>query len=93
MTDRVLVTGGCGFIGSAIVDQLVDRGVDVVVLDNLAPDVHPRRPDYLRSEVLYVEADVVDAAAWRSALDGVDAVCHQAARVGGGGLVDQRPGE
>ena len=82
MTDRVLVTGGCGFIGSAIVDQLVDRGVDVGVLDNLAPDVHPRRPDYLRSEVRYVEADVVDAAAWRSALDGVDAVCHQAARVG-----------
>jgi nucleoside-diphosphate-sugar epimerase len=41
---RVLVTGGCGFVGSAIVDQLVALGVEVVVLDNLAPDVHPRRP-------------------------------------------------
>lgn len=82
MTGRVLVTGGCGFIGSAIVDRLADRGVDVVVLDNLAPDVHPRRPDYLRADVTYVEADVADPDGWRRALDGVDAVCHQAARVG-----------
>jgi dTDP-L-rhamnose 4-epimerase len=80
--ERILVTGGCGFIGSAIVDQLADRGVDVVVLDNLAPDVHPQRPTYLRDDVTYVEGDVADPAAWRQALDGVGAVCHQAARVG-----------
>ncbi|MFN8051980.1 MAG: NAD-dependent epimerase/dehydratase family protein [Acidimicrobiales bacterium] len=79
---RILVTGGCGFIGSAIVDQLVERGLDVVVLDNLTADVHPSRPDYLRADVRYLEADVRDPGAWATALDGVDAVCHQAAKVG-----------
>jgi len=82
VVSRVLVTGGGGFVGSAIVDQLVDRGVDVVVLDSFAPDVHARRPGYLRADVEYVDEDVRDADAWRRALRGVDAVCHQAARVG-----------
>jgi dTDP-L-rhamnose 4-epimerase len=78
----VLVTGGCGFIGSAIVDLLVERGTEVVVLDNLAPDVHPDRPDYLHPDAEYRWGDVADPDAWRDALGGVDAVCHQAARVG-----------
>ena len=81
-TERVLVTGGCGFIGSHIVDRLIEQGREVVVLDNLAPDVHPHRPDYLNSAATYVFADVGDAGAVRGAMRGVDAVCHQAARVG-----------
>jgi dTDP-L-rhamnose 4-epimerase len=79
---RLLVTGGCGFIGSHIVDQLVERDVDVVVLDNLAPDVHPSEPAELRPDVEHVIADVTDVDSWRAAMRGVDAVCHQAARVG-----------
>jgi dTDP-L-rhamnose 4-epimerase len=79
---RVLVTGGCGFIGSQIVDQLVARGAEVVVLDSLAPDVHPHRPDYLHPDAEYRWGDVADPDAWRDAVTGVDAVCHQAARVG-----------
>ncbi len=82
MVRRVLVTGGAGFIGSHIVDDLVDRGVEVVVLDHLAEHVHPRRPDYLHDQVRLVQGDVRDADAWRAAVDGIDAVCHQAARVG-----------
>jgi len=80
--ERVLVTGGCGFIGSQIVDQLVAADIEVVVLDNLAPDVHPQRPDYLNDEATYVLGDVAEPTSWREALVGVDAVCHQAARVG-----------
>ncbi|MCU1397712.1 MAG: NAD-dependent epimerase/dehydratase family protein [Acidimicrobiales bacterium] len=79
---RVLVTGGAGFIGSSIVDQLVARSVDVVVLDNLSPAAHARRPDYLNPSTHYVWGDVRDATAWAEALDGVDAVCHQAGKVG-----------
>ncbi len=79
---KVLVTGGGGFVGSHVVDLLADAAHDVVVLDSLAPDVHPRRPTYLRPDVRYIEADVADPDAWTDAAAGVDAVCHQAARVG-----------
>ena len=79
---RVLVTGGAGFIGSCIVDRLVAAGAEVVVLDNLSADAHADRPSYLNPGARYVWADVRDPEAWVSALDGVDAVCHQAGRVG-----------
>ncbi len=79
---RVLVTGGAGFIGSHIVDQLVGRGVEVVVLDNLDPAAHSVRPEYLRKDVDYQWGDIRDLDAWRVALEDVDAVCHQAGKVG-----------
>lgn len=81
MVNRVLVTGGAGFVGSHVVDELLALDVEVVVLDRLAPDVHPTRPD-IPEGVDLVERDVSDPDAWRTALRGVDAVCHQAARVG-----------
>ncbi len=82
MVRRVLVTGGAGFIGSHIVDDLLQSGIEVVVLDHLGDHVHPSRPDYLHDDVRLVDADVRDPDAWRLATEGVDAVCHQAARVG-----------
>jgi len=79
---RVLVTGGCGFIGSHVVDALLDRGDGVRVLDSLHPRAHDGMPDYLRDEVEYVFARVEDETAVAAALVGVDAVSHQAAMVG-----------
>jgi dTDP-L-rhamnose 4-epimerase len=79
---RILVTGGLGFIGSHLVDDLVHGGHDVVVLDSLAPHVHDVDPDYRNPGASYVEADVRDPDAWLGVLDGIDAVSHQAARVG-----------
>ncbi|MGB8859966.1 MAG: NAD-dependent epimerase/dehydratase family protein [Ilumatobacteraceae bacterium] len=79
---RVLVTGGAGFIGSHIVDELIGLGHEVVVVDDLDPAAHRGVPDGLNPGAAYVWHDVRDAAAWPALLSGVDAVCHQAAKVG-----------
>jgi dTDP-L-rhamnose 4-epimerase len=78
----ILVTGGAGFIGSHIVDALLEAGEDVRVLDALLPAAHRERPSYLRDEVELIEGDVRDAGVVAAALRGVDAVSHQAAMVG-----------
>ncbi|MGA2010333.1 MAG: NAD-dependent epimerase/dehydratase family protein [Solirubrobacteraceae bacterium] len=78
----ILVTGGAGFIGSHVVDDLVANGVEVRILDSLLPAAHAARPDYLNPCAEFVQADVRDPDAVRAALTGVDAVCHQAAKVG-----------
>jgi dTDP-L-rhamnose 4-epimerase len=79
---RILVTGGAGFIGSHIVDALLSEGHEVRVLDALEPDVHPELPDYLDPRAELLRGDVGDPRAVGRALRGVDAVCHQAAKVG-----------
>jgi dTDP-L-rhamnose 4-epimerase len=78
--NHVLVTGGAGFIGSASVRALVERGTRVRVLDELRPPVHaPRRPPDLPPEVEVQVGQVQDRGALRRALEGVDAVLHMAA--------------
>ena len=79
---RVLVTGGAGFIGSAIVDLLVSDGHDVVVADCLLPAAHRGKPDYLNDAADYRFVDLRDSAAAADVVRGIDAVSHQAAMVG-----------
>jgi dTDP-L-rhamnose 4-epimerase len=87
MSEHILITGGAGFIGSHLADELLSHGYRVRVLDNLAPQVHgdeASRPDYLEPDVELVKGDVCDPAAVRGALRGIDAVYHLASAVGVG---------
>ncbi|MET9612164.1 NAD-dependent epimerase/dehydratase family protein [Kitasatospora indigofera] len=90
---HVLLTGGAGFIGSAVAARLLGDGHTVRVLDALLPAVHPGGPAAVRlpEGVEFQHGDVRDTAAVARALDGVDAVCHQAAMVGLGLDFDDAP--
>lgn len=84
---RVLVTGGAGFIGSFVVDRLVERGHQVRVFDALVNPVHADSrtpPAYLNRAAEFIAGDVRDADALEKALAGIDAVVHNAALVGVG---------
>jgi len=84
---KILVTGGAGFIGSHLVDALVERGHQVRVLDSLDPQVHgvtDTLPAYLNTEVEFQKGDVRDRTTVDRALDGIEVVYHEAAAVGVG---------
>ncbi len=83
---HVLVTGGAGFIGSHLVDALIDRGDAVTVLDNFDPTYDPAikrsRVERWGKAVRFLEGDIRSDADLDRALAGVDAVVHMAARAG-----------
>src|SRR4051812_32000350 len=78
----ILVTGGAGFIGSHVVDALLEAGEGVRVLDALLPAAHRERPTYLDPRAELIEGDVRDPVVVARAVAGVTAVSHQAAMVG-----------
>ena len=90
MRERVLVTGGAGFIGSHLVDALLQRGHDVRIFDNLEPQVHGdcrescTWPAYLAADCERILGDVRDRDALRKAIEGVEVIFHEAAAVGVG---------
>lgn len=83
---KVLVTGGAGFIGSCIVDELIVRGHQVRIFDALDPQVHPNSepPAYLNPEAEFIQGDVRDKDALEKALKDQEIVFHKAAAVGMG---------
>jgi len=85
MGERVLVTGGAGFIGSHLVDILLKKGHFVRAYDNLEPQVHgesQKIPDYLNKEAELIVGDVRDREKLKEAINGIDVVFHLAASVG-----------
>lgn len=87
----VLIIGGAGFIGSHTAIQLVNKGYDVTVLDNLIEQVHGTNPDTdsplfrsIKDKVRFIRGDICDKGALEEALSGVNYVIHLAAETGTG---------
>lgn len=82
---KILVTGGVGFIGSFLADELIEKGHEVVLYDNLDPQVHlnGKIPSYYNPKAKFICGDVRDYEKFRDVLlDGVQVVFHFAAAVG-----------
>jgi dTDP-L-rhamnose 4-epimerase len=87
MGERVLITGGAGFVGSHLADALAGDGHEVTLFDNLEPQVHgegARRPAYLDPAHRLEPGDVRDADALAPLVRQADVVFHLAAMVGVG---------
>jgi dTDP-L-rhamnose 4-epimerase len=85
--EKVLVTGGAGFIGSHTLDLLIKSGYHVTVLDNLEPQVYGekgRLPDYVNKNATIIHGDIRDHELLKKIIKEVDAVIHIAAMVGVG---------
>lgn len=84
MTKKVLITGGCGFIGRRLSTELLENGYEVRVLDSLVEQVHGAPQPLETADVEYLIGDVRDRELVAQALRGIDAVVHLAAEVGVG---------
>jgi len=88
--NKVLITGGAGFIGSNLALKLLDKGYQVTVLDNLSPQIHgedaSKSPLYnaIKEKVHFIKGSVLSYDDWKLALNGVDVVVHLAAETGTG---------
>lgn len=89
--DRVLITGGAGFIGSNVALKLIAKGYEVTVLDSLSEQIHGVNPEEtsplyrnVKDKVYFIKGDVNSREDWMKALEGVSYVIHLAAETGTG---------
>src|SRR3989338_10496351 len=83
---RILVTGGCGFIGSEVVKQLLQKGHHVIVLDNLS-----KPESFIKEGYEFRKVDLNDKLATEKAFAGADICIHLAAKIGGIGYFHKYP--
>jgi len=84
---KILITGGAGFIGSHLCDELLKNNYTIRVLDSLSDQVHggnQERPEYLDENIEFIKGDIRDADLVRKLVKDAEAVFHFAALVGVG---------
>jgi len=88
---NILITGGAGFIGSNLSLQLIERGYEVTVLDNLSPQIHGKNPEMssplfnsIKNSVNFIQGSVTSREDLEKAIVGQDAIVHLAAETGTG---------
>ena len=89
--NKVLITGGSGFIGSNLALKLISKGYKVTVLDNLSQQIHGGNPEQtsplfqsIKDKVRFIKGSVTSREDWMTALEGQEAVIHLAAETGTG---------
>lgn len=87
---KILITGGAGFIGSALSLKLLEKGYQVSVLDNLSEQVHGKNPNNsplynsIKNKVNFIQGTVTSKTDWLNVLNDCDAIIHLAAETGTG---------
>lgn len=88
---NILITGGAGFIGSNLSLQLIAKGYNVTVLDNLSTQIHGDNPEEnsflflkIKDKVKLIKGTVTSKQDWKTAIAGQDAIVHFAAETGTG---------
>jgi UDP-glucose 4-epimerase len=76
---KVMVTGGSGFIGSHVVDKLIDRGIEVRIYDLIYPEFIDEMPEKRRKLVGYYQGSLLEEDRIRAATANMDAIYHLAA--------------
>lgn len=88
--NKILITGGAGFIGSNLALKLIERGCNVTILDNLSPQIHGEYPEEsplflsIKDKVKFIKGSVENYQDWVDALEGNEVVVHLAAETGTG---------
>lgn len=88
--ERILISGGAGFIGSRTALKLLSLGYELSVVDNLSPQIHSVHPEssYLfqsiKQKVNFIRGDVRELAVWQKAIPNHDIIIHLAAETGTG---------
>ena len=78
LTSKMLITGGAGFIGSNIADELIHQGGKVIILDNLITGFRENLEE-IKGDFEFIEGDLNDDLKLKQAIEGVEVVFHQAA--------------
>lgn len=88
---NILITGGAGFIGSNLALELISRGYNISILDNLSPQIHGNNPadssplyKSIKDKVRFIKGSVTSQSDWETAIQDQDVIVHYAAETGTG---------